>query len=301
MRFFLITTLLITTILSLSKIPLLYAEEPVSPETISVGGKTLAELRQMAGIEAPSDVGSILFVPKVPETSSIEAFRESLRARMEVVLHNLLNDRTVGYKRLVPIVVEVKNTQTGQLLGGRIAEFRTDFSQGPIVKTDRPLDWAIKGAGFFVLRDTRPDAPESGNSGENKEDPDRKLLFTRRGTFSLDPTGTLGLRCGEQFYPLEPKIILSKPTDPVLLDEIQLQTFADRSLLVRLDEGLFSLPENGAPLLENTSTTNSGVILSGMLEFSNVDQAVELQEWDILTKLRKEIGLFSDTPKGVDR
>ena len=265
MRFCLIAILLLTN-------TILHAEEPITPESVSAGGKTLAEWRKMAGIGETIESGSILFEQKTPETiSTIDACRASLRAQQEVILHNLVNLRTVGYKRIIPVQIEANDPKTGQLLGSQIVELRTDFSQGPLVKTGHPLDFAIKGPGFFVLKDKK---------SENKR------LFTRRGQFSLDENGTLGLRCGGQFYPIDPTVTISKTGVPLQTEPLKLQTFADPSVLNRSNEGFFELREK--TFQKNSSPPKPGEIQQGMLEFSNVDKAAELQEWNMTTKLLKE-------------
>lgn len=64
---------------------------------------------------------------------------------------------------------------------GGSAEIFTDFSPSAIRQTGRPLDFAIGGNGFFSVR---TDANE--------------VLYTRNGSFHLDPDGTLSTAEGHR-------------------------------------------------------------------------------------------------------
>jgi flagellar basal-body rod protein FlgF len=91
---------------------------------------------------------------------------------------NLANVNTIGYKRSTvsfeSILRGARQVKQAQGINyTRIRENYTDFSTGPINKTDAPLDLAINGEGFFKVQ---------GPNG---------ILYTRKGDFTLDADGRL--------------------------------------------------------------------------------------------------------------
>jgi flagellar basal-body rod protein FlgG len=102
----------------------------------------------------------------------------------DVIANNLANLESSGFKRQTAIFRQrdpesvEKGIPPARLdahlmgFGGSVAlsQVHTDFSEGTIMQTEKPLDLAIEGRGFFCVRD-----PET-----------REEFFTRAGHFSLD-------------------------------------------------------------------------------------------------------------------
>ncbi len=114
--------------------------------------------------------------------------------RLEIIAHNLANVDTVGFKRELAILqarhaeaIEqgLTTAGTGAIddIGGGIMvrETQTDFSPGPLRRTEIPTDVAIKGRGFFVVQ----------KAGES--------FLTRAGNFTLASGGEL---ITQQGYPV---------------------------------------------------------------------------------------------------
>ena len=115
------------------------------------------------------------------------------RERLDVISNNLANISTTAYKRSQPVsrgfyqifaeeVVRFPSLRGSQAVpggGSTLDATADDFSPGPLVDTGNPLDVAIDGPGFFVVR-----AP----AGER---------YTRAGNFSLNPEGQLVTQNGE--------------------------------------------------------------------------------------------------------
>jgi flagellar basal-body rod protein FlgF len=98
---------------------------------------------------------------------------------------NLANVSTIGYKRsnvsFESILRGARQIKQAQGINyTRIRENYTDFSTGPINKTDAPLDLAINGVGLFKIQ---------GPKG---------ILYTRKGDFTLDADGRLLTTTGMQ-------------------------------------------------------------------------------------------------------
>jgi flagellar hook protein FlgE len=107
---------------------------------------------------------------------------------VDVVGNNLANLNTPGFKASTVSFHDLVTQSLGAGLGetqvgfgvGRPVTLR-QFSQGAIQSSSGPLDAAIQGDGFFVVRDT------AGN-----------VLYTRGGNFQVDKAGNLLTSTGEK-------------------------------------------------------------------------------------------------------
>jgi flagellar basal-body rod protein FlgF len=106
--------------------------------------------------------------------SQIGASVDALEKEFEIIAHNMANVSTVGFKRRCNSFTKAMAAQGDPAGGpdaGQPAVF--DFSQGTLVQTDRTLDVALHGKGFFVLES--PDGP----------------LYTRHGVFQTNQNGQI--------------------------------------------------------------------------------------------------------------
>ena len=110
-------------------------------------------------------------------TDQVSSSIEALTREFEIITHNLANVSTVGYKRISNAFsksLEALESGSEEYSPGTIdLNSAFDFSQGSIVKTDRPLDFALYGKGFFVI-----ETPEG-------------QLYTRNGIFSTNQNGQI--------------------------------------------------------------------------------------------------------------
>ncbi len=109
----------------------------------------------------------------------------SREQNLDNISANLANVSTIGYKRskvsfesILRGAQQIKNARGINYT--RIKENYTDYSAGPIKDTQRPLDVAIHGDGFFKVQ---------GPKG---------ILYTRKGDFTLDAQGNLLTASGMQ-------------------------------------------------------------------------------------------------------
>lgn len=125
--------------------------------------------------------------------------------RLEAIANNLANVDTVGFKRELAILQAryAEDTQRGRDypgsgsvndLGGGIwvRETKTDFSAGPLKRTEVPTDFAVDGDGFFVVQ-----------KGDEE-------YLTRAGNFRLTERGELVTTHG---YP-----VLNDNGNPIVID-----------------------------------------------------------------------------------
>lgn len=97
----------------------------------------------------------------------------ALTREFETITHNLANTSTVGYKRKTN-AFSISLDEEQEYSPGMVDPDSTfDFSQGDMVETGRPLDFALFGKGFFVIE--TPEGP----------------LYTRNGMFGTNANGQI--------------------------------------------------------------------------------------------------------------
>ncbi|MGE3315813.1 MAG: flagellar hook-basal body protein [Planctomycetaceae bacterium] len=107
-------------------------------------------------------------------------------ARLDVIANNLANASTTSFKRDLAVFqshppYDVEHGSPGDGPEGwdnhnggvSLAGVKTDFSNGPLLKTDGPYDVALTGQGFFQVTD------------------DREQFLTRNGQFTVNEEGEL--------------------------------------------------------------------------------------------------------------
>lgn len=249
-------------------------------------------------------------------TSSLDAALSGLvenQRNLELIANNLANVNTVGYKRAeVHFQDLLDTTAIVDALNGTLPEDETlatssgvitnsvsrIFTQGPLLSSDRPLDFAIVGDGFFrVLQE------------------DGTRAYTRDGTFQLDGLGRIVTSDGQ---PIEPAItmpagfsdlrisidgemtVLRAYTQTELdalgpdesrsgiretVGQIQLTRFVNPAGLVSIGANLFvETEESLAPIDALPGETGMGIVRNGWVEGSNVQLAREMTQLVIASR-----------------
>lgn len=215
---------------------------------------------------------------------------------VEVISNNIANMRTTGYKRaraefqdllyqayrqagaatseggtVAPVAIEVGS-------GVKTAATPRIMSQGVVAPTEKELDIAIRGEGYFMV-----------------QMPDGRTGYTRDGTFERSPEGELVTADG---YPVQPGITIpgdatavSISSDgtveafmpgsnaPTQIGQLQLARFVNKAGLSSAGNNLFV--ETGASGPAQLGTPNSdgvGDLLQGYLESSNVNSVTEIAD-----------------------
>ncbi len=210
---------------------------------------------------------------------------------VDTIANNLANINTNGFKRSqinFQDLMYVKLSEpggevatgviapTGLEIGSGVRPVDTVkiYLQGELEKTDRPLDLAIEGDGFFEV---------TSATGE--------IRYTRDGAFRVDADGTIVTASG---YTLSPAI--SIPTGATSVG-----IAADGTVTAHTDSGVSSIgvitlarfinpaglsskggnllaetPASGAPTVGTGGVSGFGEIRQGYLEKSNVQMITEL-------------------------
>ena len=208
--------------------------------------------------------------------------------RMDTLGNNIANVNTEAYKKNRTNFKDIFYRQTqgpglpvgeNVMTGSGVVVSGTEklFMQGSILSTDRGLDFAIEGPGFFGL-----------------DLPDGSVGYTRNGNFNLDGEGFLVNQDGLRIYPyiqLPPEAGTPKVDregriniegegefwdDP---DIIELFHVPNPSGMEAVGEGVFVETEaSGFVSLGFPGEEGLGYIKQGSLEQSNVDLGEEMVE-----------------------
>ncbi|HEX6986122.1 MAG TPA: flagellar hook-basal body complex protein, partial [Planctomycetaceae bacterium] len=223
--------------------------------------------------EPQAEPAPLRSVPRYSDVSGVDASLVTLRQAEAVLLHNIANAETVGFKRLRPLTTESAGTGGAEGLTVR----RVD-TQGALEETGRPLDLAIDGPGLFQVR--RGDT----------------VALTRRGTFQVTADGELAVAVAGEDWGLHPPVRVPAEASEVRVGEdgviscrfaggaelgigrIELARVADGSRLEPAGGGLLAVPESAGPVTVGLPGEEGfGTVRPGCLERSNVDLAEELK------------------------
>jgi flagellar basal body rod protein FlgG len=212
--------------------------------------------------------------------SSINA----LANEYNTIAHNMANISTAGYKRKVNLfsreLIERMDEAGDDSLPAAQVKSRAeiDFSPGALTRTDRTLDLAIAGKGFFVVE--TPEGP----------------LYTRNGIFHVNPQGQLVDMSGRLVGGVDAPITVppnaselsiqvaddgSIGADGALLGRLKVVDFgADEDKLVSVGESCFAAGKGVRPV-----AVESPVVRQGYQENSNVKVMSELVDLISVSRL----------------
>ena len=223
------------------------------------------------------------------------------QTRSEVIANNLANVNTTGFKRSrahfedllyqtvqaativgAPDANSLPAIQVGR--GTRLSAVQRVHQQGPMEMTERPLDIAIEGEGFFQV-----------------QMPNGQVGYTRDGSFGVSDTGTLVTSGG---YTLIPGIKIPEDSteisvsatgvvtarrgtesEPTEIGRIELARFMNPAGLLAQGENIYlETPASGAAVVGFPSEDGNGRLMQGALEGSNVEIVQEMV--DMITAMR---------------
>ncbi|MEQ1769466.1 MAG: flagellar basal-body rod protein FlgG [Devosia sp.] len=215
---------------------------------------------------------------------------------VEVISNNIANMRTSGFKRMrvefqdllyqsyrrsgaqtsdqgtqVPVGIEVGS-------GVRTAATPRIMSQGSVTQTEKELDIAVRGEGFFMV-----------------QLPDGRTGYTRDGSFERDSTGQLvnvdgfqvqpGITIPENANSLSisadgiVQAYIGTDANPTQLGQLQLARFVNKAGLESAgDNNFVETAASGSPQLGVPNTDGMGNVLQGYLEAANVNPVTEIAD-----------------------
>lgn len=216
-------------------------------------------------------------------TAQVSSSIDALSKEFEIVTHNLANVSTVGYKRRCNVFSKTLQAQQTGLTkgeeGGVSSSTVFDFSQGSIVETGQPLDFALHGKGFFVIE--TPDGP----------------LYTRNGVLRTNQNGQIvdfagRIVAGDSGPIIVPSNVgyseLSVTADGTLsaghasIGQFRLVDFgSNESKLVPVGSNCFHMPDKDVV----PAAAGSVVVKQGYQEASNVKVVDELVNMILVSRM----------------
>lgn len=222
---------------------------------------------------------------------------QAMQTKLDSIANNLANVNTTAFKRdrvntedlfyvnhKLPGVLDSGGnlTPTGISigLGTRVSSVQKEFTQGGFDTTNRPLDVAIQGDGFFQVVD--PATSE--------------IQYTRSGRFDINANGQLVLASATIGRLVEPAITFSQDTQEILIGgdgtvqarlagqssfqnvgQLQTTKFINPDGLLKIGENLYSLTDSSGPANPGIpGQEGRGTLQQGALEQSNVQPVTEL-------------------------
>lgn len=215
---------------------------------------------------------------------------------VDVISNNIANMRTTGFKRVraefqdllyqdlrrVGAATSDTGTQvpTGLQLGFGVKTGATSrvMSQGTLTSTDKELDLAIRGEGFFVINL-----------------PNGQVAYTRDGSFERDAQGRLVTLDGYEVQPSitipsnahsvtintegTVEVLIDDSTTPTQVGQIQLARFVNTAGLQSIGENLYlETPSSGQATIGVPGAPGFGDVLQRFLEEANVNAVAELSQ-----------------------
>lgn len=226
------------------------------------------------------------------------AAMQSRMDALELISNNLANQQSSGFKQqsfafhVADALQDPDLTVLGSAINGPIVRVNggTDFTTGSLAQTGNPLDLALTGDGFFVVR-----TPQ-GNR------------YTRDGNFRLSTAGELQTSdgfavlgtggSGDQPIVLpQGKVEVSQQgqvnVDGVAAGTLKIVTFKDAGVLTSVGASLFSAPAG----TQEIPPAQTG-IAQGFLESSNVNPVATVTQ---MIGLLRSFELLSQAVRTISR
>jgi flagellar basal body rod protein FlgG len=212
--------------------------------------------------------------------TQVSASIDALERQFDLIAHNMANVSTVGFKRRCNSFTQALAAQSGSEgdAQAELAQGAFDFSQGTLVQTDRTLDLALYGKGFFVIES--PAGP----------------LYTRHGTFQTNQNGQIVDTLGRLVAGTTGPVIVPPTVDvseihvddagrvsagQAALGQFRIVEFADKeSQLLPAGLNCFLAPKDVLP-----ADAGSVTVRQGYSEASNVKLIDELVNMIMVSRL----------------
>ncbi|MGD9632301.1 MAG: flagellar basal-body rod protein FlgG [Pirellulales bacterium] len=247
---------------------------------------------------------------------------QALETKLDVIANNMANVNTTAFKEdranfedlfyrqyRLPGSQDVNGniTSTGIEvgLGVRVGSTQTNYEQGALETTNKPLDLAIEGDGFFQI-----------------VDPNGDFLYTRSGNFGINPNGQLVLGSASLGYLESSGITIPPEATGIVIStdgQVQIQTQNSPTLqnVGQIQLAKFINPDGlqkmGDNLYRQTDASNTvqlgtpgqqgwGTIRQGFLEASNVEpveQLIDLIQTQRAFELNSQVVQAGDQIMGI--
>jgi len=217
-------------------------------------------------------------------------------SRMEVISNNLANVETRSFKKDIPIFKDYlkeaafstepsdisyspgmdKSIQRAANRLTKVSNVTTDWSVGPLRKTNDTSDIALGGSGFFKV--LTPDGVRYTRGGYTSIDGDKNLIDTNRNYYLGSNDGKISLQAASTFssnirLTQDGSILLGKGTSA---GKIKVVDFKKPYQLIKKGKGYYVLQDQKPGARDPREKASKTSVLQGYMEISNVNVVKEM-------------------------
>lgn len=214
-------------------------------------------------------------------TDQVSTSIEALTQEFNIIAHNLANVSTVGFKRRCNAFSQSLEAQNPESYSPGTIDLNSvfDFSQGSIVETSRPLDFALHGKGFFVIE--TPEGPRYTRNG---------IFNTNQNSQIVDSLGRIVAgQAGPITIPANIGISQLNVSDdgtisagPIAIGKFRLVGFNDNeNKLIPTGDSCYRMPDVNVQPVD----TQNIIVKQGYQEASNVQIVDELVDMILVSRL----------------
>lgn len=211
------------------------------------------------------------------------ASMNALTRELDLIANNVANAGTVGFKRRVNSFSKVLEAQqkAGEAVGEGKNKVTTtiDFSQGNLNCTERNLDFALYGKGFFVIEtEGGPVYTRNGMFGTN----DKSQIVDGMGRLVAGETGAITLPGDYGVSQLSASSDGALSVGSLPIGKFKIVEFKDedQAKLVPVGNNCFVASDDAKP--ENAANI---VVKQGFQETSNVQMVEELMDMIMVSRM----------------
>lgn len=222
----------------------------------------------------------------------------TLRRQLDVVANNIANADTTGFK-LESLLLRTERARPAGTVGAPNpvsfvldSGVGRDFSQGALRRTDAPLDMALEGDGFFVVRTAQGD--RYTRDGGFTLDAENRLV-TSEGDAVLDDGGaeiTLNAANGAATVAADGSI----SQGATRVGRLGVVRFASMTGLSKIGDNLYAAPAGAEPV--QAADTR---VRQGMLEGSNVEPVVQITQMIEIQRAYERVSRIVDSTQDLSR
>ena len=215
-------------------------------------------------------------------STQIRGSVNQLMREFDVITNNLANISTVGYKGRCNTFSKTLKAQEAAMVPGKKNDFDLnaafDFSQGNMIETGRPLDFAILGKGFFVVE--TPDGPLYTRNGMFRVNRNRQISDAA-GNIIAGQSGPITIPPDAGISQLHIAADGSVTAGNTPIGKFKVMDFAENEKeLEPAGASCFKAPEDIDPV-----PAKNAVVKQGFEESSNVNMVEELTDMIMVQRL----------------
>jgi len=214
-------------------------------------------------------------------TDQVSTSIDALTQEFNVIAHNLANVSTVGFKRRCNAFSQSLEAQNpGSYSPGTIdLNSVFDFSQGSVVETGRPLDFALHGKGFFVIE--TPEGPRYTRNGLFNANQNSQIVDSL-GRIVAGQAGPISIPANIGISQLKVSNDGTISAGPTAIGKFRLVNFNDNeNKLIPTGDSCYLMPDVN---VQPTDAQNI-IIKQGYQEASNVQIVDELVDMILVSRL----------------